>query len=396
MAGDISVVLRADPSAFDAGVKQTEAAVDRFIQTVEDGADGADQAFADVLRSLHDLGRQSGRSSADIARDFQKLGMSAEDAEDAVAAIERETDQLGKSAPADLNRAEDAVDDLGTTATKTSDDVADLGESAADAANKTGKIGDAASDVGDGLRSLGDIAKDVLSGDFGSAAEGALDALGGIASAAGIGGAVGGAVASAIGGLVGAIIDEWNRFSETVNETRDELVSALVDVGGAFDEAQIESRIRNVVSDTDSWGSANLIAQATGRDLSDVVATLAGVTGDADSVLKDWNASWGDLPGNIPIADIDQAGASLTGVADAGGQLPARLAAVNGALASTRQSASDATGKIQETAATLRQGLPAPAPAKVRIDDSDVRNYRAPTVYIPGKVIVRGGMQLVD
>lgn len=372
MAGDISVILRADPAQFEQGVQATEAAVDQFVAASEEGAANVDDAFADVLRQLVKLGEQSGRTRSEMVRDLQQLGLSADDAQDAVDAIARETRDLGRDGARDLGRAEDAVDDLADAAKKTSGDLDGMGDAASTAADKTAEIDDKAGTVGDGLRSLGDIAKSVLTGDFKSAAEGALDALGGLAAAAGIGGAVGGAVASAIGGLVGGLIEQFSAYQAKVDEVKTETEAALVDMAGAFDEATMQQRIRDVVNDTEKWRQALLIQQETGLDLGIVLSGLAGNAEDAATTSRRFAESWDQIAGTVETQLMYDAKASLEGVTDALAGAPAKIDAV--AAANSRQA--DATRAASDAVQDLRDGLvklPPNVSTKVTVDDSGAR-----------------------
>lgn len=372
MAGDISVVLRADPAQFERGVQATEAAIDKFIEASESGAENVDEAFADVLRGLIQLGRQSGRTRTEMVADLRKLGLSAEDAEDAIDAIERETDRLGRDGTRNLKRADDAVDDLGDTAKKTGDDLDDMGDAATGAADKTSEIGDKADGVGDGLRSLGDIAKDVLSGDFDSAASGALDALGGIATAAGVGGAVGGAVVSALSGLVGALIEQFTAYQEKVDEVRDETQAALVEMGGAFDATALQSRILDIVNDTDKWNQALLISQQTGLDMGIVLNGLAGEAEDAATTSQRFAEVWENIPGSVDTKVMYDAKASLEGVTSALEGAPAKIDAVAAANARHTESAreaADATQAVRDGLLTMPQNVR----PRIDLDDSAAR-----------------------
>lgn len=340
----INIRFLADVADWLAGLGKSKDAVD-------DNAKGLE----DLMKKAVELGRSVGKSSDEIADDFSKaFGIPLDRAKRAVEEVIEETEQLGAGARTASRKVEDGM---------------------SDAARSTDKVKDAAKKVGPNLTELGSIARDVLAGDFAGAAESALGSLGALAGLAGVGGAVGGALLESVGGLAEALLTEWSRFPEGVKAARDELTNALVEAGGAFEDAEIESRLRNIVSDTDKWTSANLIAQATGRDVSEVIATLAGVTGDADQMLKDWNKSWGELPGSVPLADIDNAGAALTGVAEAGGAIPERLAAVDGALANTKQASADAAAKYDDFRGKLWNPLPTPAPVKIRIDTSDYDNW---------------------
>lgn len=305
-----------------------------------------EKGLEEVMREAIKLGKQAGLTTDQIANDFSKaFGIPLDRAKAAVSEVIGETKRL--------DRAQ------------------------SDAGRESGKLGD-------NLSELGSIARDVLAGDFAGAADSALGALSGVAAAAGIGGAVGGAILEAVGGLAGALIEQWQSFPNAVKESRDELVNALVDAGGAFDDSQIESRIKNAATNTETWNSALLIAQATGRDVSDVLATLAGVTGDADATLKDWNASWGDLPGSIPLDSIDAAGAALQGISEAGSSVVERQAAVADAMQGVRGKTDEATQSALDFKNSLDHipGLKEIV-VKATVDDSAVRNYKPPRVNVP-------------
>ena len=234
----------------------------------------AEDALSDLLTELHDLGTASGRTGEEIATDFQKIGLSAEDAEDAVKAIE---------------------------------------DSAVRAGDKTGSIGDKAGDVGEGLRSLGDVAKSVLSGDFAGAAEGALDALGGIATAAGVGGAVGGAVASALSGLVSVLIEELTKFSEQSKEATQGVLNDFIEFGDGLDQEAIGAKVKGIFGDEDALRQANLLKDLLGTDLPSAVLAMAGdfesAGVDVDEVMK----AIADAPGNVSLDDYYSLKATLDG-----------------------------------------------------------------------------------
>ena len=317
-----------------------------------------EKGLEEVMREAIKLGKQAGLTTDQIASDFSKA--------------------FGVP----LDRAKRAVNEV-------IDDTKRLDRAQGDAGRASGKLGD-------NLSELGTIARDVLAGDFAGAADSALGALSGVATAAGVGGAVGGAILEAVGGLAGALIEQWQRFPNAVKAARDELVTALVDAGGAFDEAQIESRIKNAATNTETWNAALLISQATGRDVADVLATLAGVTGDADDVLKDWNSSWGDLPGSIPLDSIDAAGAALQGIADAGGSVVERQAAVDEALKRTGDSAATAKDKTNDFAQSIAN-LPGGKEIllKLGIDDSKLRSYVPPVINVNTRLIPPGVRQVI-
>jgi len=355
-------------------------------EAVEDNA----EALEDVAKQAIELGLQMGKTTDEIARDWSEAsGVPFDRAKRAVEEVERATRELEDA-------QEDAADAAEDAARKT-------GDAAEEAATKTGSIKDKADEVAGALPELGSIARDILAGDFGSAAESAIGSLSGLAAAAGIGGAAGSLIIDAVGGLAGALIQEWQKFPENVKATKDELVGALIEAGGAFDDAQIESRIRGIVTDSEKWRDAQLIAQATGRDLADVVATLAGVTGDADDVLEDWNKNWGNLPGNIPFSELDHAGSSLQGLTEAGASFAEKQAAVNGAMQRTKADAQEAASGVRSLWDQVKNP-PRDPRVKVGVDTAAaerdwsafVRRVSGTTVRVKGSIVAPDGRQLLQ
>lgn len=268
MAHEIGVVLRADPKPYESAIDRLKAATDDWELSTAAGAEDVDEKFAEVIRALVDMGKQGGRTEADMEKMLRGIGLSSEDASDALKAIERETSDIGQKAPRDLEQASDAVDDIGTAAE--------------DAGDKTSTIGDKAGEVGEGLRSLGDIARDVMSGDFASAAEGAIGALGSIAGAIG-GGVIGGAIASAVAGIASGWIASWDdaatQSEDRVNTWADRFIEAQ---GRVLTEQQIMSEVERLLTeDAEKVAKAWEIAAVTGQTHAEV---LRGLAGDTDAL----------------------------------------------------------------------------------------------------------------
>ena len=212
-----------------------------------------------------DLGDATDRSADDQIRALTALTGSAEDAEAAYDAIRRESGQLGRDASRDVGRAEDAVDDLSTSAKR-------AGES-------TEKIGDKASRVGDGLRGLGDIARDVLQGDIGSAAESAVSSLGALAG----GGALG-----AAGGVVAAwgfdlLLENLREQGEAAGEMKRRWLNAYqvaAEEGRNFlSEQQILAEANDLVFNparAKEYKEALADAKALNLDINDVLLARSG------------------------------------------------------------------------------------------------------------------------
>lgn len=263
MAGQMSIMLRADPSGFSDGIDDAIKAIRDWETQTGVSADNAADKLEDAIRAVIDLGRQTDRSADDMKKALQGLGLSAEDAEDAIAAIERETDDLGRQAPRDIERAEDAVDDLG--------------DAAEEAGDKTSSIRDKASEAGDGLRDLGNIAKDVLKGDFGAAAASASDALGSVVGAL-TGGAIGGAIGSVLGGIVSEWVNSWSEAAKEsearINTWADRFIEAN---GRVLEEQMIMDEVARILTeDTELQADAMAISAATGVEYAEVLRALSG------------------------------------------------------------------------------------------------------------------------
>lgn len=268
MAGQMTVVLRSDPAPFQEGTDAAIKAIRDWETQTGVSADNASEKLEDAIRAVVDLGKQTDRSGEDIERALQGLGLGAEDAEAAVKAIEDETEALGRKAPDDIKRGQDALDDLGT--------------SAEDAGDKTSSINDKTADVGDGLRDLGTVVNDVLKGDFGSAAAGAIEALGGIAGSIG-GGVIGGAIATAVASIVGGWVTSWDEAAKESEDRIGTWADKFIEAQGrVLTEQQILSEVQRLLrDDAETVAKAWEIASVTGQTQAEV---LRGLAGDADAL----------------------------------------------------------------------------------------------------------------
>ena len=298
MAGQMSLMLRADPAGFNSGVDEAIQAIRNWEQVTDRSAEGAADSLEAAIRAVVKIGTEGKRSADDTKRALQGLGMSAEDAEDAFNAVQREAQKVGDSSR-DIDKASDAVDDLG--------------DGADDAAGKTEKISDAGNKVGDGLRDLGDIARDVLQGDFGSAAESAIGALSGLAGSL-AGGAVGGAIASAVGGIVGDWVSSWKKAAEESEKRINTWADSFIEANGrALNESQILSEAQKILTDdTGRLATAQKIADSTGMSLADSVRALAG---DQDALSEASSRTADALAANAD-AMADKSGSRQSMISD--------------------------------------------------------------------------------
>ncbi len=317
----------------------------------EEFADSVEETASSFILAA----RQAGRSTDDIAN------------------------AVGKAFGVPFDRAKRAVEQVGEEADRTAREVDDMyrrvEDGADDAARGVGKIKDKTADVGGGLSELGSIARDALSGDVSGAAESAFGALATLGASLGVGGAIGGAVAESLGGLVSNLVNAWDPFSAKTQQVRDDVAAALVSLGGAFDEAAINDRLRETAADTDKWNQAATLAKATGMDLSDALRAVAGVSQDESAsafqalqdAMNDSTSAAQNLSG-FALRDLEQ---TLKGNADGFTDAATRSQALSGAMQTTKADADKATEAIKYTSDALSQ-IPKEARTRVvvTVDDS--------------------------
>lgn len=360
---------------FEAETGDYESGVDTLIKAIRDwetqtgvSVKNADRKFEEAIRAVVELGRRTEQSTDDVVRALEGIGLPADDAREAIRRIERETQDLGREAPRDTEKVSDALEEV-------ADSADDAGEAAKRAGDDIGSIGDKAAPVGDGLRDIGQIAKDALAGDFGAAAEGALGSLSALGAAAGVGGAVGGAIADAVGGLVANLVEAWDPFNKRTQEVRDELVGTLIGMGGAFDDSGIQNRLQDTAADTEKWAQANILAKATGMDVSEALRAVAGVAGDESvaayaalqAAMND-SSSVAQTLGSTGLRALEQ---TLQGNVQAASEAEERQRALAGAMEITEANTQKANEKIAEAGELLRNGLPQPGPIRIQVDVED-------------------------
>lgn len=337
----------------------------RGLGKSKDSLDENAQGLEDLMRKAVELGRQAGKTGDEIARDFSDaFGLPLDRAKRAVEEVIRETEDLGDAGKKAGSEVEHGMDD------------------AADGARNASR------NIGDDLTGLGSIARDVLSGDIGGAASGAIDALGGIGvkagAVAGIFAAVGGEAAQLFGSLISDLVEAWDPFDEKTKEVRDNVASALIEMGGYFDEAAINARLTAAASDAETLAQAQLLVAATGMDAGDALRALAGITKDEtvaavgalDAALNDSTSAAQDLDLRA-LRNLEQ---TLAGTAQGfdTGAIGADI------LTSAMRGTSDQLADVDAKARAAAQGLgeiPAnvSATVTVTVDDSAWRNWRPQT-----------------
>ncbi|UOE43746.1 hypothetical protein [Agromyces larvae] len=259
---DITVNLRADPTAFDAGVKQAEQAIDEWEASSGDSAEVVARKLEEVIRAVVKLGTQSGKTKDDMVRDLRNFGLSAEDAERAVHAVWDEMGE-GQRAAREVEKAATAYEE-----------VEEKADGAADAAKA---VGDESEKTGTKVESLGDIAKSVLEGDFGGAAESAIGALSALGLFAGAGGALAAAIGEGISGIVGNWVESWDDAAKESEQRVSRMFDAMLESGNKYLQADfISKEVARLADDTDSWNEAQKRAQDTGLEIGTVLRAMAG------------------------------------------------------------------------------------------------------------------------
>jgi|GEM_PF-2080224 len=320
----VTVRFIADVVNWLSGLDKSEAAVD----------DNAD-ALADLMKQAVELGTQAGKTADEIASDF--------------------SDAFGVP----LDRAKRAVDEV----TSSTEDLADAGKSAEAAGDDIASgIEGGATKAGGSLTELGSIAKDVLSGDIGSAATGAVDALGSIATAAGIGGAAGSAIVSALSGLVGAMVDELTKFAEMSKQVKEGVINDFVELGDGLDQAAVDRRMKEILGGEDTRRQAMLLKDLLGTDLPTALLVLAGDFDTAGISASEASKAIADAPGNVRIDDWEALKATMDGlnqglaegpaIADAQAEALSRVAI---ASAEASVAAGEATKSVDEFGNTVYQ-----------------------------------------
>lgn len=371
----VTVRFIADVVNWLSGLDKSEAAVD----------DNAD-ALEDLMRQAVELGTQAGKTADEIADDFSKaFGVPLDRAKRAVDEVIDSTDQLGDAAK------------------QASDDAAAAGDDIASG------LSDGAADAGDSITELGSIARDVLAGDFASATESAIGSLGGLAAAAGVGGAVGGAIITALAAVAGAVVAEWQRAAEETEQRISDMYDDMTESGNKYLSATyLISAANALIADDEQIRKAQAYADILGLELPTVIGALVGSTEDlatAQAAVNDQIAGLGDEAG-IAQSILYDFRDEIDGIGDsvetAGGKastldafqthlLEAEAAAGRATTAvdefgnmvytlpdGKTVTIDAATGKATTDVNTFVSGVPKNIWTTITVDDSNVRNWRPP------------------
>lgn len=350
----VNIRFLADFTNYLANMSKGQDSTEKFNDSVEETA-----------RSFINGSRAAGRSTDEIANAMSKaFGVPFDRAKRAVQQVEDQAADTKR----ELEHMYEAADDGAKHIESSSDQ----------AARGTSKLKDAAKDVGGGFDELGSIVRDVMSGDVSGAAESAFGALATLGASLGVGGAIGGAIASSLGGLVGSLVEQWDLFGQKSREAQKEVSDALLEMGGAFDEAALRKRILDVGQDTEKWAQANIIAAQTGLDVAYVARALAGDTEALQTASEKFSEAyaqaWSD---NLVTQGMRNAKQSLDdmskGMEDGTSKAAILQRAFDGAAQSTRDAASASASfrdEISQMNARLAE-LPKNITVSMHLDTSD-------------------------
>ena len=370
---EIGIDLRADPSMFEAGTRAAQKAMDELENSSGDSADEIARKLEQVIRTLVKLGTESGKTSDDIVSDLRKFGLSAEQAEDAVAAVWEEMGE-GQRAARDVEDAADAL--------------ADVEKNADTAADATKRVGDETKGTGDKFSELGDIARDVLEGDFGSAAETAIGALGAIGLFAGAGGALASMVAEGAGAIIGDWVQQWTVGTEEQRRLVASMYEDMLESGrNAVSDAFIANRIAEIYNPekVDEFNKAVAISNQLGMDRSLVIQGMAGDEEAHATIVQESKDRLAELNEQQRLY-IEQNGEESAAIADKIGEVErgseaydriagaqetaaARAREARDAIAEAGGSAETASGKVDSLTRTIN-GMPTSKLFRVDADTS--------------------------
>lgn len=329
------------------------------LGTSKDAIDDNAEALEDVMQQAILLGRQMGKTTDEIARDISDAsGVPFDRMKRAVEEVEDRT--------RDLERAQGDVADAAEDAARS------VADSADSAAQKMGdRIKDGADVAAEGLTGLGSIARDILSGEFSSAADGALNALGSIAAAAGVGGVVGSAIMSAISGLVSSAVDELSRMATAAEEAKKEVVNQMIELGGALDDETISRNMEEIVKNADKMANLEILKDATGMSDTSLLRAMAGDSDlAAEAIARLREAADQDAIPDALLLAANKAATELGGIADAADAATPAIDLLKRAQSELAGQA-NTTGEAVESAFDKVRNVPPPGIAKIGVEVED-------------------------
>lgn len=373
----------------------------RGVGQAKGGAEEMEQSLEDLLRKGIELGRELGLTTDQIAADFaEAYGLPLDRAKRAVEEVAAAADALKQDTGRATGDVADGFEDVEDAARRAGDEIED---SSRRGGEKTADLKGATDKVKGGLTELGGIARDVLAGDFASAAEQGLSAIGGLLGIAGLGGIAGVAAAAAGEAGIGLLVDSFEKVTEATNKARDSAYEYGMTVAASSEYANAASRLNELTSSTEKLKEIQDLAIASGWEQKDVLAALA--TGDGlpaltkafeDNALST-NISMGRLGelngvlyGTRDGFDLSREGAKLnesamydlatrTGIAtgkfdELGRQIYRMPDGKEVVVDAKTGTAKERLDEVKEKTENLPDGS-----VKISVDDSDVQNWSPPS-----------------
>jgi hypothetical protein len=357
-------------------------------------------------------------NTREFVTEMKKAGASAEDIEDAL-------DELKRQGVKDIEALEKPMRDLGKKAKDTGDDISKgVGKGLDDVKSESASTAKEAAASFDGsAESIADAFQEVAANAF--AGFGPAGAIAGLAAAAGIGLAVAGFTAN----------DEAAQASK---ERVAEWADSYVEAGGRALTAGVQAaRFQDIITDPEAFQEAERNARLWGVSTETAIAAMSGNKGAIDDVRSSIKQLGDEIDTTTREGgvDIDPAGkvAAQTALVEAAkqsfGRLTGEMAAgqsraqlLNGYYADLINTTSGVVKEVDELGNELYtlpdetqilvdaktgqatqnvnnfkgdvDGIPETVTTRVVLDDSAVRGYRPPTIYIPGRIVPNGVRQV--
>lgn len=356
------------------------------------GIDDVAKALGVTVDELEDVAKAAGKTSDDVVRDFRKIQAEAKDV-DVGSGFKKAGDASGEF-------KQEALANLSEVTSSFSGDLSDIG--------------------------------DLAQGTFG-----------GLATMGGPIGLAAGAAAAGVG-LIIASFQQAEDARKALEERANDLASAYIDAGtSVLDAVSIAARTSEVLTDPDQRKEAERLVDVLGVQLPEAARLLAGDTNTlaaARSIVSQNEAEYLELMqasadymnGEFSKTDqerLNQLSAQREAVrqlTDINGQANETFAAQQGVLKGLINDAASATVEVDELGNelyTLPDGTQIMIDAetgqattdiqkfkgdvdgikeekttkvKVSVDDNEVRSYRPPTIFLPGKIVMpSGGKQVI-
>lgn len=378
---------------------------------------GIIEPLEDAQRALDDLGKSRGAEG--LEREMRAAQKQTERLKDET---ERTVDAIEKDFPRAYRQVKQSAEDgMGRARAATEEVTQEIGSN----------LGEAVSSVRGNLSDLGQVGQDTLGG------------LAATVSGMGPGGLVG-AMALAAGayglGAVTAGLEDAEERAERLKEQAAEWAQAYVDAGSTvLSTAQIIDRGQRLLVDqgdevrknADLWGvsaataaaamagsqsAIDQVSDALDRQQRALEANAAGADNYAQNLEA---ATMGQSEANSQFTQGKKAFDDLTGAMQIGRETADFVSQMMADVARNTDGAQQSIDEFGDTIITLPDGKQVYIDAetgqatqdvdaieqriygipnrtstvRVEVDDSAVRNYRPPTIYIPGQVVPRGDVR---